>query len=140
MRERGRGRSRSERARAASAEVIAAIVALDVVGAKQSVIARAVGVSQAHVSKVLSARGGAVTTTTPTEKKACIDCGSKKPLDAFYRVHKDSEHRQSRCKPCDNRKRGGNFKRGVSDHEVVVTRQADGSLSMSRVARPGASP
>lgn len=50
----GRGRSRSERARAASAEVVAAIIALRAAGAKQTVIATKLGVSQAHVSKVLA--------------------------------------------------------------------------------------
>lgn len=66
-------------------------------------------------------------------KKICIDCGSKKPLDAFYRVHKDSEHRQSRCKPCDNRKRTGNYKRDENGGRTVVERMADGSLVLSRV-------
>ncbi len=70
-------------------------------------------------------------------KKLCIDCRRRQPLDNFYRVFKGSDHRQSRCKPCDNRKRAGNLKAGMSDHQVVVTRQADGSLSMSRVARSG---
>ena len=48
------GRSRRSRARAASPEVIAAIVALKAAGAKQTAIARELGVSQAHVCKVLS--------------------------------------------------------------------------------------
>lgn len=38
--------------------------------------------------------------------KVCIDCkGRPKPLSAFYRVHRDSEQRQSRCKRCDNLRR-----------------------------------
>ncbi len=72
-------------------------------------------------------------------KKTCIDCGKAKSLDAFYRLFKGSEHRQSRCKPCDNRKRAGTKRRSVQDtsgHEragrVDVTREADGSLTMAR--------
>lgn len=48
-----RGRARSGRMHAASPEVIAAIVALRAAGAKQMAIADELGVSQAHVCKVL---------------------------------------------------------------------------------------
>lgn len=40
-------------------------------------------------------------------KKTCIDCDQNLSVEAFYRVHKDSEHRQSRCKRCDNKRRAG---------------------------------
>ncbi len=67
-------------------------------------------------------------------KKTCIDCGERKPVDAFYLLRRGGETRQSRCKPCDNRKRTGNYKRGEDGgRRTVVERMADGSLVMSRV-------
>lgn len=48
------GRTRRTRVRAASPEIIAAIVAMSAGGFKQQAIAEELGVSQAHVSKVLS--------------------------------------------------------------------------------------
>lgn len=47
------GRSGPHRARAASPDVLAAIHALRAEGATQKAIARALGVSQAHVCRVL---------------------------------------------------------------------------------------
>jgi hypothetical protein len=49
--------------------------------------------------------------TGPT--KRCIDCRKTLPVDAFYRVHKGSKIRQSRCKRCDNKRRchGGPLRR-----------------------------
>ncbi len=68
--------------------------------------------------------------------KQCIDCGERKPADQFYRMHKGNEARQSRCKPCDNRKRTGNFKRDESGaRRTVVERTIDGLLIMKKVAR-----
>ncbi len=64
--------------------------------------------------------------------KTCIDCKKRKSVDAFYRIYKDSEHRQSRCKPCDNRKRAGSVQRADTSSRVDVTRNADGSLDMVR--------
>lgn len=49
-----RGRSRAARSRAASPAVVFAILAMRETGAKQTAIARELGVSQAHVSKVLA--------------------------------------------------------------------------------------
>ncbi len=71
-------------------------------------------------------------------KKTCIDCGVSKPLDAFYKMHREGpdgpKARQSRCKPCDNRKRTGNYKRNYDgSRRTIVERMADGSLVMSRV-------
>ena len=37
--------------------------------------------------------------------KTCIDCRRRLPVDRFYRVHRGSEARQSRCRDCDNAKR-----------------------------------
>ena len=37
--------------------------------------------------------------------KKCIECRQRLPLERFYRVHKGSPKRQSRCKACDNAKR-----------------------------------
>lgn len=71
--------------------------------------------------------------------KRCIDCGVNKGPEWFYRVHKGSERRQSRCKPCDNRKRAGR-KAGASDVEVIAVRRPDGSIDLvrrPRVARRG---
>ncbi len=68
--------------------------------------------------------------------KTCIDCKKRKSVDAFYRIFKDAEHRQSRCKPCDNRKRTGGYKRnGDGTRRTVVERLADGSLVMTKVER-----
>lgn len=53
-------RRRRARSRAVWApEIVAAVVAMGAGGAKQKVIARELGVSQAHVSRILSAHGGA---------------------------------------------------------------------------------
>jgi hypothetical protein len=75
--------------------------------------------------------------------KRCIDCGKRKPVGDFYRVHKDSEHRQSRCKPCDNRKRmGGKDYRKRRDElgPVEAVRLADGTLQLVRKVRGEAAP
>lgn len=53
------GRTRRARAHAVSPDVIASIVALAATGAKQKAIAGELGVSQAHVSRVLSQHRGA---------------------------------------------------------------------------------
>lgn len=53
------GRSRRARARAVSPDIIATIVALAAAGQKQKAIAGELGVSQAHVSRVLSQHRGA---------------------------------------------------------------------------------
>lgn len=61
----------------------------------------------------LARRGGARNAherTGHVKTKTCIDCQKSLAVDSFYRVHKDSEHRQSRCKPCDNRKRTGSYR------------------------------
>ena len=63
--------------------------------------------------------------------KKCIDCGKEKPVTDFYRVFKDSEHRQSRCKNCDNAKRSGNYKRGTG---VDAIRLPDGSIKLRKRA------
>lgn len=52
--------------------------------------------------------------THPKGEKRCIGCGKTKLLRDFYRVHKGSEERQSRCKRCDNESRVKRF--GGRDH------------------------
>ncbi len=52
------GRSAAVRARATAPDVVALIVALGAVGTTQKTIAREAGVSQAHVSRVLSQHRG----------------------------------------------------------------------------------
>lgn len=42
---------------------------------------------------------------TKPAKKTCIDCLRRLTLEHFYRLHKGSSERQSRCKACDNVKR-----------------------------------
>lgn len=37
--------------------------------------------------------------------KMCVGCRKTMPVDRFYRVRKDSNSRQSRCKSCDNNRR-----------------------------------
>jgi hypothetical protein len=67
------------------------------------------------------------------KSKRCIDCNTEKPVSAFYRVFKGSPHRQSRCKPCDNRKRAGNVKRSYPGTRLVWTRMPCGTLVSHRV-------
>lgn len=69
--------------------------------------------------------------------KTCIVCGATKPIDAFYRTRRDSEARQSRCKPCDNRGRARSASGGMSDTVVDAIRRPDGSIEMVRRPRRG---
>ena len=67
-----------------------------------------------------------------TRTKTCVDCKKRKSVDDFYRLskHGDGTLRQSRCKPCDNRKRTGNYKRGTDGgRRTVVERMADGTIA-----------
>lgn len=60
--------------------------------------------------------------------KTCIDCVVVQPLESFYVNRQSGDGRQSRCKPCDNKRRMGNYKRGTGNARDVV-RNADGSLT-----------
>lgn len=68
--------------------------------------------------------------------KRCIDCGDTKPLAAFYKHPSSQDGRQSRCKPCDNRRRAGR----VSDREgnrpspVYAVRLPNGDVVLRRRA------
>lgn len=71
--------------------------------------------------------GTAPPTPNPTTKR-CIDCLDYKPLDSFYVNRGSNDGLQSRCKPCDNNKRMGTYRRGTGVARDVK-RNADGSLT-----------
>ena len=65
----------------------------------------------------------------------CIDCGATDPAK-FYSHPTSRTGCQSRCKPCDNAKRMGNYRRGNSDVQVDAIRRADGTIALVRRSRP----
>ncbi len=69
--------------------------------------------------------------------KVCVACERTLELSEFYRVHRDGEKLQARCKPCDNARRKGRHPHGTLGQNItrmIVTRNADGSLTMTRRA------
>lgn len=79
------------------------------------------------MSNVVHIRSKAPPLPAGAIEKRCIQCGKLKPLDDFYRIHKDSEHRQSRCKKCDNGKRA-TTKAGSVGHRVLRDREPEPQL------------
>ncbi len=60
--------------------------------------------------------------------KTCIDCGARKKETEFYLLRRGEPARQSRCKPCDNSKRTGNFGRSLVRIDAV--RRPDGTIEL----------
>lgn len=70
-------------------------------------------------------------------KPKCIDCGETNRAK-FYSHPTSRSGCQSRCKPCDNKKRMGNYRRG-NGGGVEAVRRPDGSIALVRRSPPPSS-